>query len=64
VSDVRNIAVVTGGASGIGVEIGRQMLTAGYDVVVLDRQRPRQACERVTAVEIDLLDASARASAR
>jgi 3-oxoacyl-[acyl-carrier protein] reductase len=39
------------------------MLAAGYDVVVLDRQKPRQACERVIAVETDLLDAAAVAQA-
>ena len=29
----RNIAVVTGGSTGIGAEICRQMLAADYDVI-------------------------------
>jgi NAD(P)-dependent dehydrogenase (short-subunit alcohol dehydrogenase family) len=54
-----NIAVVTGGAGGIGAEIVRQMLEAGYEVVVLDRDKPKQAHGKLHSVTVDLLDQSA-----
>lgn len=34
----RRTAVVTGGSSGIGLEIGRQLVAAGYDVVLTARR--------------------------
>ena len=52
-----NIALVTGGATGIGAEICRHMLAAGYEVVVLDRGRPDWTDKRLHVHEIDLLDA-------
>jgi NAD(P)-dependent dehydrogenase (short-subunit alcohol dehydrogenase family) len=45
------VAVVTGGSSGIGREVGRQLATAGYDVVLTAR-RPeplRDAAEAIGA---------------
>jgi NAD(P)-dependent dehydrogenase (short-subunit alcohol dehydrogenase family) len=54
-----NIALVTGGATGIGAEICRHMLTAGYEVVVLDLRLPDWTDKRLHAHEIDLLDAKA-----
>lgn len=62
-SAASNIAVVTGGASGIGGEIARQMLAAGYEVVVLDRQKPTSAPAKLHGVEVDLLDNNAVAQA-
>jgi 3-oxoacyl-[acyl-carrier protein] reductase len=56
-----NVAVVTGGASGIGAEICLHMLDAGYEVVVLDRQPPREAHAKLHAVQIDLFDNAALA---
>lgn len=55
----RNVAVVTGGSSGIGAEICRQMLAAGYEVVSLARRKPSWSHERLTSVEVDLLDSGA-----
>jgi NAD(P)-dependent dehydrogenase (short-subunit alcohol dehydrogenase family) len=54
-----NIAVVTGGAGGIGAEIARQLLEAGYEVVVLDRDKPKQTHAKLHAVTVDLLDQAA-----
>jgi NAD(P)-dependent dehydrogenase (short-subunit alcohol dehydrogenase family) len=54
-----NIAVVTGGAAGIGAEICRQMLEVGYEVIVLDRQKPKQSRAKLHAMEVDLLDPAA-----
>lgn len=62
-SEEPNIAIVTGGASGIGAEIVRRMLGAGYEVVVLDRQKPKQSYAKLHAVEVDLLDSDAVAKA-
>ncbi len=49
-------AIVTGGASGIGAAIVRAMLEAGYEVVVLDRQAPKEAHAKLSAVQVDLFD--------
>jgi NAD(P)-dependent dehydrogenase (short-subunit alcohol dehydrogenase family) len=51
-----NVAIVTGGASGIGAAIVRQMLSAGYEVVVLDRQPPQETHAKLHAVAVDLFD--------
>lgn len=55
----KDFAVVTGGSTGIGAEICRQMLEAGYDVVSLARRKPAQSHVRLHAVEVDLMDRSA-----
>jgi 3-oxoacyl-[acyl-carrier protein] reductase len=55
----RNIAVVTGGSSGIGAEICRHMLDTGYDVISLARRKPNWTHARLHAREVDLLDAGA-----
>ena len=34
----RRVAIVTGGSSGIGLEVGRQLVAAGYDVVLTARR--------------------------
>jgi len=36
--DQRRVAIVTGGSSGIGLEVGRQLVDAGYDVVLTARR--------------------------
>lgn len=56
-------AIVTGGASGIGAEIARQLLGAGYEVVVFDRQKRKDAEARLHGIEVDLLDNKAVAQA-
>ncbi len=58
-----NVAIVTGGSTGIGWEICRQMLDAGYEVVSLARRRPPQSHTKLHAVEVDLMDAAATAQA-
>jgi len=58
-----NVAVVTGGSTGIGGEICRQMLEAGYQVVSVARRRPAFTHARLHAVEVDLLDPPAVAGA-
>ncbi len=55
----RNLAVVTGGASGIGAEICRHLLAAGYEVVSLDLRKPDWQHERLSSIEVDLLDDAA-----
>lgn len=62
-SEARNIAVVTGGASGIGAEISRHMLDAGYDVVSLALSKPDWTHDRLHSVEADLFDTKATAQA-
>jgi NAD(P)-dependent dehydrogenase (short-subunit alcohol dehydrogenase family) len=52
-------ALVTGGSSGIGAAICRQMLDAGYEVVSLSLGKPAQRHPRLTAVDVDLTDAAA-----
>ena len=58
-----NVAMVTGGSTGIGWEICRQMLGAGYEVVSLARRRPPQSYPKLHAIEVDLMDAAATAQA-
>jgi 3-oxoacyl-[acyl-carrier protein] reductase len=55
----RNLAVVTGGASGIGAEICRHLLAAGYEVVSLDLRKADWQHERLSSIEVDLLDDAA-----
>jgi len=52
-------AVVTGGSVGIGAEITRQMLDAGYRVISMARRDPDFTHERLSSVKVDLLDSEA-----
>lgn len=52
-------AVVTGGSAGIGLEIVRQMLDAGYDVISMARRDPEMTHPKLKSVKVDLLDAQA-----
>jgi NAD(P)-dependent dehydrogenase (short-subunit alcohol dehydrogenase family) len=58
-------AIVTGGASGIGVAIVGQLAASGFRVVIIDRQRPSgddhppEFAAWIQAVEVDLADAAA-----
>ena len=54
-----SVALVTGGASGIGAAIVRHLLDADYEVVVLDRQAPKEAHAKLHAVQVDLFDNAA-----
>jgi len=57
----RNVAIVTGGASGIGAEICRRMLAKGYETISLALRRPDWSDKHLHAIEVDLTDASATA---
>jgi len=59
----QNVAVVTGGSTGIGAEICRQMLAAGYEVVSMARRDPDWKHQRLHSINVDLLDAQATAQA-
>jgi NAD(P)-dependent dehydrogenase (short-subunit alcohol dehydrogenase family) len=60
-----NAAIVTGGGSGIGAEISRQLLAAGHEVISLARRAPDWTHPKLHAVTVDLLDGDAtRAAAR
>jgi len=52
-------AIVTGGSAGIGAEISRQLLTAGYTVVSMARRDPDFTHANLHSVKVDLLDATA-----
>jgi NAD(P)-dependent dehydrogenase (short-subunit alcohol dehydrogenase family) len=54
-----DVALVTGGSTGIGAEICRQMLDAGYEVVSISLGQPQQQRARFHAIEVDLTDAAA-----
>ncbi|QAA95015.1 SDR family oxidoreductase [Pollutimonas thiosulfatoxidans] len=56
-------AIVTGGSAGIGAEICRQMLNAGYEVISMARRAPDFTHARLHSVLVDLLDAEATAQA-
>jgi 3-oxoacyl-[acyl-carrier protein] reductase len=58
----RNVAIVTGGASGIGAEICRQMLHCDYEVVSLALGKPDWSHDRLHAIEVDLTDGAATAA--
>ncbi len=58
-----NVAVVTGGSTGIGAEICRHMLNAGYELVSLARRKPEWTHARLHAREVDLFDTTAVAQA-
>ena len=52
-------AVVTGGSAGIGLEIVRQMLDSGYEVISMARRDPEMTHPKLKSVKVDLLDAQA-----
>src|SRR5690606_14160024 len=56
-------AIVTGGSAGIGAEICRQTLNAGYEVISMARRPPDFTHARLHSVLVDLLDAEATAQA-
>ncbi len=53
------IAIVTGGSAGIGAEICRDMLAAGYEVISLARRAGTLTHPRLSHVQVDLLDEAA-----
>ena len=58
-----NVAIVTGGSAGIGAEICRSMLDAGYEVISMARRAADFSHPRLHNVQVDLLDAEATAQA-
>lgn len=59
----RNVAIVTGGSTGIGAEICRHMLAADYEVVSLALRAPDWKHQRLSSIEVDLLDGEATRNA-
>lgn len=57
------VAVVTGGSAGIGEDVCRKMLDAGWRVVSVARRPPAISHDRLEGVEADLLDEAATAQA-
>ena len=55
----KGVAIVTGGASGIGAAISRRMLTDGYEVISLALRKPDWTDSKLHAVEVDLTDEQA-----
>jgi len=55
----KSVAIVTGGASGIGAAISRRMLADGYDVISLALRKPDWTDPKLHAVEVDLTDEQA-----
>ncbi len=58
-----HVALVTGGSAGIGAEICRSMLEAGYEVVSMARRAADFSHPRLHNIQVDLLDAEATAQA-
>ncbi len=58
-----NIAVVTGGSTGIGAAICQRLLDDGYHVVSLQRRAAAITHARLTSVAVDLLSPEATAAA-
>ena len=54
-----NTAIVTGGSAGIGAEIVRQMLDAGYEVISMARRAPDFSHNKLHTIQVDLLDPQA-----
>ena len=52
------IALVTGGSNGIGAAICQSLLTAGYQVVSLDREPPQTQAPNLTSIQVDLSEAT------
>ena len=57
------VAIVTGGSTGIGAELCRQMLERGYEVISLARRKPPISDAHLHAIEVDLFDNAATAQA-
>jgi NAD(P)-dependent dehydrogenase (short-subunit alcohol dehydrogenase family) len=58
----RNVAIVTGGSTGIGAEVCRSLIAQDYEIISLAR-RPAEPHPKMTSVAVDLLDATATAEA-
>ena len=52
-------AAVTGASAGIGEEVCKRMLEAGWQVIGLSRRAPEWTHERFTPISVDLLDTEA-----
>src|SRR5262245_25282155 len=59
----RNVAIVTGGSSGVGAETCRRMVAQDYETISLALRRPDWSDKRLHSVEVDLTDRKATAQA-
>lgn len=57
--NMRKVAIVTGGSTGIGAAICHHMLAAGYEVVSIARSAPDWKHASLSSIEVDLLDGEA-----
>ncbi len=52
-------SIVTGGNTGIGAAIARQLIARGHEVLCLSRRKPDWSDAKLGFVEVDLMDAAA-----
>lgn len=62
-SQPNKVAAVTGGSAGIGLELCRQLLDQGYEVISLARRRCTFDHPRLQSMEVDLFDRAATGQA-
>jgi NAD(P)-dependent dehydrogenase (short-subunit alcohol dehydrogenase family) len=58
-ADRQLTAVITGGNKGIGADLAQRMLSKGYRVISVARRAPEFSHDRLSSVEVDLLDPGA-----
>lgn len=62
-TQANKVAAVTGGSAGIGLELCRQLLEQGYEVISLARRRGPLDHPQLHHIEVDLMDRAATGQA-